>query len=337
MSEMVEKMSVGSPALVKTEAGHPTLYTDYESIDQSLDRVLEKYERDRADYYNTLGDDPEILKKTKRWQRSARELASWAGTLFNADAKNQTDRKRALDIFDRIAKEAMIRLRNVSRYANISVESAKENEKDSTRDKMDNAEYGVSAFARNAIETQRRYIDHFQKGDNYISPRQEREIEASAYVAEIREKVLPRDRMYLPGQVIPPHPVPLTERVPKRPDPYELYKNQPVEAYEYDREIDELVLKKGYVSEDGLIDDESVKYDPVNGKCTMKYRGGVPVTWDYWKAKDASDVPQPGSWLVEYLRRAYLQMLEDEELGILKHRPEEDEIPPYNVKPTVRQ
>ncbi|MBQ4511634.1 MAG: hypothetical protein II969_01480, partial [Anaerolineaceae bacterium] len=272
MSEMVEKMSVGSPALVKTEAGHPTLYTDYESIDQSLDRVQEKYERDRADYYNTLGDDPEILKKTKRWQRSARELASWAGTLFNADAKNQTDRKRALDIFDRIAKEAMIRLRNVSRYADISVESAKENEKESTRDKMDNAEYGASAFARNAIETQRRYIDHFQKGDNYISPRQEREIEASAYVAEIREKVLPRDRMYLPGQVIPPHPVPLTERVPKRPDPYELYKNQPVEAYEYDREIDELVLKKGYVSEDGLIDDESVKYDPVNGKCTMKYR-----------------------------------------------------------------
>ena len=79
-----------------------------------------------------------------------------------------------------------------------------------------------------------------------------------------------------------------------------------------------------------------MKYDPVNGKCTIKYRGGVPVTWDYWKAKDLSDVPQPGSWLVEYLRRAYLQMLEDEEPGILKHRPEEDEIPPYNVKPIIR-
>ena len=27
----------------------------------------------------------------------------------------------------------------------------------------------------------------------------------------------------------------------------------------------------------------------------------------------------------------------DEEPGVLKHRPEEDEIPPYNVKPLIRQ
>ena len=336
MSEMVDKNIVGETTPVLTEAGHPMLHSDYPSIMESLKRALERYRRDKVNYFNTLGDDQNLIKKMKRWQRSARDVISWAGTLFNANVNDQEYRDTAMEILDKVTKEAQIQLKNAEQLTDSAVEAADENDKESVRDKMENAEYSASAFARRAIETQRRYIEHYQKGDNYISKRHLKEIEASARAAEFREKVLPRDRIYLPGQVIPPYPVPMTERVPRRPDPYELYKNQPVEAYEYDREIDELVLKKGYVSDDGLIDDESVKYDPVNGKCTIKYRGGVPVTWDYWKAKDLADVPQPGSWLVEYLRRAYLQMLEDETPGILKHRPEEDEIPPYNVKPSVR-
>lgn len=337
MGELVDKNIVGENTSVLSEGGHPMLHSDYPSIMDSLKRALERYRRDKVDYFNTLGDDEILIKKMKRWQRSARDVISWAGTLFNANVNDQEYRDTAMEILDKVTKEAQIQLKNAEQLTDCAVEAADEKDKESVRDKMENAEYSASAFARSTIETQRRYMDHYLKGDSFTTRQHQRDVEASARAAEIREKVLPRDRIYLPGQVIPPHRVPLTERVPNRPDPYELFKNQPVEAYEYDREIDELVLKKGYVSEDGLIDDESVKYDPINGKCTMKYRGGVPVTWDYWKAKDLADVPQPGSWLGEYLRRQYLQELADETPGILKHRDYEDEIPPYNVKPVNRQ
>ena len=337
MSESVDKNIVGENTPVLTEDGHPMLHSDYPSIMDSLKRALERYRRDKVDYFNTLGDDEGLIKKMKRWQRSARDVISWAGTLFNANVNDQEYRDTAMEILDKVTKEAQIQLKNAEQLTDSAVEAAEEKDKESVRDKMENAEYSASAFARRAIETQRRYMDHYLKGDSFASRQHQREVEVSARAAEFREKVLPRDRIYLPGQVIPPFPVPMTERVPERPDPYILFKNQPVDAYEFDREINEIVLKKGYVSEDGLIDDESVKYDLENGTCTMKYRGGEPVTWAFWKAKDTYDVIQPGSWVAEYLRRSYLQKLEDEAPGILKRKPYEDEIPAYNVKPAIRE
>ena len=108
--------------------------------------------------------------------------------------------------------------------------------------------------------------------------------------------------------------------MPKEPDPYTLVESQPIDAYVFDRELDEYVIKKGYVSEDGLIDDQSVVIDPKAGKITMKYRGGVPVTWDWWKAKDTGDLPEEGSWAAEYLYREFHQLLDDLQPGILKHQ-----------------
>ena len=334
---MIEKNITGEVTRVMTKDGHPTLYTDYGTIEESLERAKERYRRDKEDYFMTLGDDPALLKKTKRWQRSARELAKWAGTMFNAYGADQPERQAAAELFDKISKESKIRLKNIERYADIQNEKAEKtgNQEiiDSVREEMDNAEFSAAAFLRSAIETQSRYLDLLQRGENYIPRQQQEEAEAAARVAEFREKVIPRDILFLPGRIIPPYPVPRTERVPRTPDAYELAFNQPIEAYEFDRDLQEIVIKKGYVSEDGLIDDETIQYDLENGKCTIKYRGGVPVTWDFWKPKDTFDVPVRGSWLAEYMIRSYQQRLEDEAFGILKHRADEDEILPYNVKP----
>ncbi|MBQ6344235.1 MAG: hypothetical protein IJI41_14020, partial [Anaerolineaceae bacterium] len=97
--------------------------------------------------------------------------------------------------------------------------------------------------------------------------------------------------------------------------------------------IDEIVIKKGYVSPDGLIDDRSITYDLENGKCTMKYRGGVPVTWDFWKAKGTWDAPDPESWTGEYIYRLYQQQETDEQPGVLKHQSYEDEVQDYDKIP----
>ena len=336
MSENISKNVTGDVVDLKAENGRPSLVTDYPSLQASVEHARQKYLQDKRDYFNTLADEPELLQKTRRWKRSASEYLRWAGTLFNAYQDNQEQRQMVLDIMDKVAKDAQIMFKNTCNYSEMEIEKAKPEEKEETRDRMDNEEYAAGAFARNAVKTQITFQDLFVNGKCYVPERQREEIEASARAAEFREKVIPRDVMYLPGRIIPPHPVPQTERVPQKPDPYELAKNQPVEAYEFDRSINEIVIKKGYVSEDGLIDDESLKYDMENMKCTMKYRGGVPVTWDLWKPKDTRDVLTRDSWAADYLIRSYRQYLEDEEFGILKRKDYEEEVPPYNVKPDVR-
>ena len=159
------------------------------------------------------------------------------------------------------------------------------------------------------------------------------EDKAAIRAAEMREKVLAGDRFYSPGRIIPPHRIPWGERVPYEPDAYELYHRQPVDAYEFDYEEEEPVLKEGYISPDGLIDRDSVKYDRKNRKCTIKYRGGTPVTWDYWKAESTADVPVAGSWVEEYIIRSFHQFMADQAPGILKHQDYEDVIQEYDKIP----
>ena len=337
MSEMMNTHSNGKPAAVKTEAGRPSLFVDYISLEDSLKRAEEKYERDRANYFNTLADEPVLPKKSKKWDRSAWDYMRWAGTLFNADISNNAQRKRALEIMDRITKDSGVRHNNAIQHANIMNEkaAASGDEKviEETEEKMDKAEMESGSFFRNAILTQVRFNKLFEKGEGYASSKHEKEAEASARVAEMREKYYPTDHIYLPGRIIPPHPVPWGERVPTYPDPYVLAKSQPVDAYEFDETIDEIVIKKGYVSPDGLIDERSVTYDLENGKCTMKYRGGVPVTWDFWKAKGTWDAPDPESWTGEYIYRLYQQQEADEQPGVLKHQSYEDEVQDYDKIP----
>ena len=365
MSEMIDKKSVGNAVQLKAEAGHPTLATGYPSLEESLERARIRYEENRADYYNTLADEPELVLKTKKWQRSALDYMRWAGALFNVERDNRELRQYALDHMDLITKESGIRYKNMWIHRDLMLEEAKKSiekqteihtdsfdaaEKseasaspsqssqkeayEKTRNRLDKAEDDAGAFYRSAILTHDRFIDLFRKGENYNSWERDLQIAAGIRAAEFREKVLPNDRVYTPGRIIPPHRIPEDQRVPDVPDAYDLYKSQPVDAYEFDFEEEELVLKEGYVSPDGLVDRDSVKYDRKNKKCTIKYKGGEPVTWDYWKATWTGDMPEEGSWTEEYLIRQYEQICEDHELKVLKPRGfETEEIPEYNKKP----
>ena len=214
MSKITEKMSVGKPVQMKTEAGRPALDVDYPSLEESLQRAETKYERDRADYFNTLADEPVLLSKTKRWQKSARDYMQWAGALFNADKFDNDSRKHAMEIMDRITKESGIRHRNMWKHGDLRIAQAEEsNEKtpqelETLKEEMDRAEYETGGFFRSAVKTQVYYGELFEKGETYVSPRQEMEREAAARCQELRDHVLPKDHVYIPGRIIPPHPVP---------------------------------------------------------------------------------------------------------------------------------
>ena len=333
---MITKRCVGTDVQVKTDPSHVMLDVDYDSLENSFKRAEERYNRERANYFNTYADEAILISKSKRWQRAAFDYMRWAETLFNNSEKDSEQRLLAMDIMDRITKESSVRYKNICKHVDIMSENISglpQDEKEKELDKLERAEYDCSSCYRNMIATQKRFIDLFQKGENYISPVQQGEIEAAARTAAMREKYYPKDHVYLAGRIIPPHRTPMKERVPELPEPYVDAENQPIDAYVWNEELDEVVIKPGYVSEDGMIDDQSVVIDPEAGAVTMKYRGGEPVTWNWWKPKDTTDLPEPGSWTEEYLKRSYRQFLEDNEFGVLKHRPYEDEMPEYNKKP----
>ena len=342
MSEMITKRCVGTNVSVKSDANRPMLDVDYDSLETSLNRAKERYDRCRADYFNTLLDEPELPGKTKRWQRAAHDYLRWIEAIFNVKQDDNEARQNLIDLMDRITKEGGVRHHNICRHVDLmtekiaAVDMAPE-KREEELEKLEKAEIESGAFYRSALLTQNHFIDLLQKGECYVSLNQQQEIAAAARVAELRERYFPKDRVYLPGRIIPPHRVPMTERVPDCPLAYEKAENQPIDAYEWNDELQEIVIKPGYVSEDGTIDDQSVVIDPVNNKVTIKFRGGTPVVWDWWKPKDTYDLPERGSWVEEYLIRSYAQMVEDMEPGILKHQAYEDDIPEYDKIPSNSQ
>ena len=329
MEGMTEKRVTGDQVQIKNASdGHIPLDTDYVGLEESMNYSQERYLRCKLDFFNSYADDADLLAKSKRWQQAAHNLLRWAGTLFNAYPEDQEKRQLARDLMDKITKDSSIRHRNVCLHAEHEIQKDP-----ASIDRMDKAEAEAGAFLRNAALTQVHFEDLFRKGKNYVGWEQQVETICSARVAYFREYVLPKDHIYLPGRIIPPYPVPRTKPVPNNPDPYELMKQQPVEAYVYDEKTDELVIREGYISEDGLIDDQSVTYDTENMTCTMKYRGSTPVTWDWWKAKDLTDLPEEGSWAEEYLMRAYDQSLRQFDRNLLEPVAYEDEVPEYNKLP----
>ena len=124
-------------------------------------------------------------------------------------------------------------------------------------------------------------------------------------------KRIPKGHYFLPARPFPPARIPEGEPVPYLPAPYAAWKNLPNEDFYYDTEHDEFALPKGYVSKDERIDDESVVWNWQDNTVTMKFRGGEPVTWPFWKAKDTYDVLKKGDWCGEYYIRLYKQILAD--------------------------
>ena len=114
--------------------------------------------------------------------------------------------------------------------------------------------------------------------------------------------------------------MPVGEPVPESPEVFNRVKFLPPEALVYDPELDELVVRPGYVSEDGKIDDKSVIWHPETMTVEMGYAGEEKVVWSYWKPKDITDVYEEDSWVAQYLAREYDQWIQNGIPGLFKRK-----------------
>ena len=275
-------------------------------------RYLDHIKQAEKDFVRTIENffshtlqDEGLEKYAKEWERAGVILAGYAESLFNAFKDNDELRRYALELLDKVTKASGARLTNLVRYRD-RVMARKPDDHEAER-RLTKAKQDADAGLMRAMNTQSRYKDLYEKGESYQAAIHKEEAEASARMAEMR-KLIPAGHLHIPGRIYPPLPIPEDQPGPSAPLPYRLYKEAPVEALMFDTELDEFVLKPGYVSPDGLIDEHSVVWDRANHQVIMKFRGGEPIIWPEWKASWAGDLPEEDSLAWDYIRRQGRQM-----------------------------
>ena len=320
MSEYTDAMICGSAVRVKQPEGSGTaLIAEYAPYEFYLQDALNKYDLCRADFFDSLAEDKDLPKKAKKWTEAAKVLLGYAQTLYIISSDNEEEQQRAMQIMDRISKESAIRQRNISKHRDLRL-AAEPDMSEPDQERLDQYVRDADKDLLRSINTLAHYRGRYYRNAKAVSPETAAETEASERVAR-RMKMVPDGHLYLPARMYPPKPFPPGVPVPYLPEPYERMMELPPEDLEYDEEHDEFVIPKGYVSEDGLLDDQSVVWDWERHLVTMKLRGGEAVTWPFWKAKDASDIPIWDSWMVEYQMRLYDQWMEQNSPGYLKPDP----------------
>ena len=299
--------------------GRTALEIDFGSIEKFLARATDVYNKDRDEFLGCCVEDEKLPKISKKWQQSTRRLARWAETWFMTHSDNDEEQNTALDILDRITKESAMREINLVKHLEW-VEKAFP-EKTEKIEALRQAEESADLFLCSAIKTQTRFNELYAHGESFVAVEAKAEKEAGEFLSKIYHK-FPAGRAFARGSIFPPERVPVGAPVPMEPEAFTRVTYLDPDKLVYDPEVDELVPEKGYVSEDGKIDDQSVVWHPDTMTVDIGFRGEEKVTWNFWKPKDMRDVPDPESWCAEYEFRAYHQWLESQQRGILKRGPD---------------
>ena len=300
----------------KPGAGETALITDYGTLDDYLALFQKHYDEDRAAFFDSTANDEDLPDKIKRWAATSRTYLGLARTLSNVYGESDKYYQISLEIADRVMKDSGLRLLNLDQHYELMKKDHPEKTKKLGRLSKEITE-GMNFFSR-AMATQSiliRRVNAITGGPAGIEMEMEKK---AGERMEALEAMVPRGHMYLPARPFPPVEIPEGYRVPCYPDPYVRVKELPVKDLIYDLDHDEFLVRPGYVSEDGLIDDQSVVWNWEERLVTMKFRGGEPIVWPFWKARDASDVPK--GWSARYLRRRYLDWLDSIQWGILKRK-----------------
>lgn len=323
MNETVNTKVLGSDTAVPVPSDpENAVITDYGLYLDFVQEAEADFMKKKDKFFACELKDIAIIKASREWERAGAILAGYAETLFNMFKDNDEARKYALEMLDKVTKAAGIRTRNMIQRRRVLMAADPDNEAEEER--LTKLKQEADCSLIRAVNTQRRYQELYDKGESYEVSRHEQEAEVAAEAEQLR-KLIPEGHLHIPGRIYPPIPIPVGERVPFAPGPYQKYKEQPVEAYTFDTELDEFVLKPGYVSADGLIDSESVIRDRANHRVIMKFRGGEPIIWPEWKATWAGDIPEADSWMWEYYGRLGAQMREGPAMGIFERRAYEDQ------------
>ena len=325
MGKTVNKDLLGKeiPVAVSENAAY-TPVTDYLPLPEIVREVEADFNKKMEIFYSCTLEDDRIEKAAKAWQKAGALLMGYAESLFKIYPDDQHIREYALELIDKASKAANLRLGSLKKHCDIKAEA---NPNDETVEaQIEKIKYEAYVDVLRSANTWRRFRDAYVKGESFANAERQEEIEAA--IAFEEEKVLyPTDHVFIPGRIYPAIPIPPGEPVPQPPLAYQLEKEAPVEAKEYDPELDELVIKKGWVDPNGMIDDQSVIRDRKNGVVIMRLIGQEePEVWKEWKATWTGDVMEDGSWEEEYYFRLGEQMMQHPELQLFQRQRYEDYI-----------
>ena len=324
-------LGTSTPVLV-TENPDDMLVTNYEDSISYVKTAEADFMKKKDEFFNHSVRDIALEDAAKAWEKAGVIMICYAATLFNMDAKNIKLRRYALELMDKAAKASSTRLNNLIRHREKLMADKPDDKVEEER--LTQIKYEADHSFFRCIHTHQHYLELFAKGGCYEAEKHDADKKMAARVEEMR-KMIPADHIYIPGRIYPPIPIPAGKRVPRHPEPYRRYKLAPVEALQFDKELDEFVIKPGYVSEDGLIDDQSVVWDRENHQVIMKFRGGEPIVWPEWKATWTGDMPKAGSWIAEYYMRLGMQNKLDGLMTVLTPQPYEDDPPDFGKPPGV--
>ena len=318
VNEKVKKMILRPLTAAEPPAGCTPVPVDFGSLDKYLELASERYNEAREEFLHSYIQDPALPDKTKNWLTASRQFIAWAETLFVCHPDDAEQQQFALDLMDRITKESGLRVDAVNAQEKL-VKKTDPQDTDRLK-KISDVYFSADFFLRSAIRTQQYFTDRLQRGDNGFDIEFEADKKAGAQLARIAH-LFPPDRLCLRGIIFPPARVPLGQPLPQPPEVYSRVKFMPPEDLVYDPAADELVVRPGYVSEDGKVDENSVIWHPENQTVEMGYVGEEKVIWPYWKPKDNTENVPEGSWCEEYLQRSYDEWLESGKPGLFKHKP----------------
>ena len=289
--------------------------TDFDSYEERLKEAQTDYDAACTTFKASDPNKRSIMKAAEKAESAAKELIRRVSMIFHMPDATVEMRMEAREILDKITKDGNSREKTCCQYYHAVAD--KYPEQTGYLDGLMEEKQERMKFLDRCMATQIHYQNEGIKKNDYAQAKHKRKVLAAATAEKIRSRV-PAGHMFLPPRIFPHDPVPEGLPVPERPEPYARVASLDVDYKDYDIKHDNFVVKPGYVSEDGLIDDQSVVWDYENNKVICKFRGGEPIVWDFWKPKDTADVLGPEHWCYQYIRRLYWQLMDKQEPGLFK-------------------
>ena len=304
--------------------------TGYDDFPERLAEAEQDYREACEAFLQTHPGQESIMKAAENAEQAARVLYSRVQVIFLMSKSTKEQIDHAHKILDMLTKDSCARERTCSQYYRKLKEVHPEQQERLSRILREKQKR--MKFLDRCMATQAYYLKKQRKAKKAADPILEAQTRASARGARIRQ-FIPEGSRFCPPHIFPHDPIPDGLPVPAAPAVYRRFKKMDPGELVFNAEHNNFELPPDYVSEDGLMDGESVKWDYEKHKITMKYRGGVPVTWDFKQYIELWEVPNPADWSVQYEMRIRAQEMFEPEPGILEHRDCEDEVPEYDLIP----
>ena len=275
-----------------------------------ISHLEEKYFADMDDFFRSTLKDPDFPDKAERWRASQRTMLRCARTIVRNPDLSEDDEEKAFDWVQRITRDALLLEINLYKcYFRINKNDVKKLNKvhriwTAVQDHCIRIDV-TRAIMEKEVEQLREKQEKAAKSEK-LGYLPEEIAFAAAKQAKGLMNAVPEGHYYLPAKPYPPERIPDGEPVPTLPMPFAEAMAIDPKHLAYDLEHDEFYIPEGYVSEDGRLDHDSLVWDWEKEEVTVKYVGGPPTTWKFWKPKDLRD--GISGWAEEYYYRIFDQI-----------------------------